>query len=81
MGRSIRALANVNPDTRCWRCGLTLAEIHQTRPNVTWDAGHLVDGNLDAGLAAECSHCNRSAGARKANEEAARPEHDNALGL
>lgn len=54
----VRARAYANPDTRCWRCGLTRAE-HGT----TWDAGHLNDGQVDGPLAAECARCNRSAGA------------------
>ena len=78
LGRSVRAHANANPDHRCWRCGLTLTERHRTHPHATWDAGHLVDGDLSAGLAAECSSpCNRGSGAVIGN----RNRHGNALGL
>jgi hypothetical protein len=58
------AAAYANPDTRCWRCGLTLAEV----PGSTWDAGHLVDGQPGGVLAAEHSRCNRSAGAALGNQ-------------
>jgi hypothetical protein len=61
--RKVRAAANANPATRCWRCGLTLAEV----PGSTWDAGHLSDGRADSALAPEHSTCNRSAGATMGN--------------
>ena len=78
LGKRIRDAANADPTTRCWRCGLTLAERHRTHPHATWQAGHLVDGDLSAGLAAECSTpCNSGAGARVSNAN----RHGNALGL
>ena len=55
---AIRRAAYANPDTRCWRCGLTRAEHGRE-----WEAGHLVDGQVNGPLAAECARCNRSAGA------------------
>jgi hypothetical protein len=64
---AIRAAANANPTTRCWRCGQTQAE-HQR----SWTAGHLVDGDNTAPLAAECAHCNYSAGATHGNATATR---------
>ena len=63
----VRAVAYGDPTTRCWRCGMTLEQVKRTKPHATWDAGHLVDGDLLAGLRAECSPCNRSAGARAGN--------------
>ena len=69
-GKIIRARANNNPHTQCWRCGETLATCgpHHNGTNrnhtpATWDCGHLPDGNL----AAECSPCNRSNGAIEGN--------------
>jgi hypothetical protein len=59
----VRALAYGDPTTRCWRCGLTLAERRVSNPRATWDAGHLEDGAIGGALAPECSTCNRSAGA------------------
>jgi hypothetical protein len=57
-----RAAAYANPDTRCARCGLTLAAV----PGSTWDAGHLHDGVPESPLRPEHSTCNRTAGARLA---------------
>ena len=64
--RGLRAAAYANPDTRCWRCGRTLAQVAFDLPGrkVTWDAGHTDDPARP--LAAECSPCNRADGARKA---------------
>jgi hypothetical protein len=57
---AIRAAAYADPNTRCGRCGLTLAAI----PGATWDAGHVHDGIPDSPLRPEHSTCNRTAGAR-----------------
>lgn len=62
--RTVRARAYANPDTRCWRCGKTLAE-HP--PGTTWDAGHVHDGQAGGELRPEGSWCNRSAGGRLGN--------------
>lgn len=62
--RRIREAARANPDTRCWRCGLTIAE-HDPHLNgraAFWTAGHLVDGQPGGPLAAEASTCNYRAG-------------------
>jgi hypothetical protein len=59
----VRARAYADPDTRCRRCGLTLAD----KPGDTWDAGHVVDGVPGSALAPEHSSCNRSAGAAAGN--------------
>ena len=65
-----------NPNTRCWRCGHTLAEHpahHSGRPSY-WTAGHTRDiacttcghthGDPLAPLAPEGSWCNFQAGGR-----------------
>ena len=59
---AVRAAANADPDTVCWRCGLG------ARPGDPWEAGHLHDGDPLAPLAPEHRSCNRAAGARLANE-------------
>ena len=61
---AVRAAAYADPDTGCWRCGLTLAE---HGPGATWDAGHVRDGDPTSPLMAEASRCNRSAGAIAGN--------------
>ena len=70
-GRSsrLRARANADPGCLCWRCGLTLAEVRRRNPGkaVVWHAGHTIDSDSSAPLAAECSVCNLRAGARRGN--------------
>jgi hypothetical protein len=61
---TVRAQAYADPTTRCRRCGKTLAEV----PGSTWDAGHVIDGQIDGPLAPEHAGCNRSAGARLGNQ-------------
>jgi hypothetical protein len=58
--KRVRDAAYSDPSTRCWRCGLTLAEV----PGATWHAGHTVDGNSNFPLAPEHSTCNTAAGAK-----------------
>lgn len=57
--RPIRARAYADPSTRCWRCGLTLAEVRAANPRrkVVWHAGHTAPTRY-AALLAECSLCN-----------------------
>lgn len=64
--RTVRARAYANPDTRCWRCGKTLAEHprHKTGRAPTWQAGHVNDGQIGGPLEPEASTCNVTAGAR-----------------
>jgi hypothetical protein len=54
----VRAAANGDPFTRCWRCG------QLARLGDPWQAGHLVDGAIDSPLAAEHRSCNIKAGNR-----------------
>lgn len=62
--RQVRAAANADPTTRCRRCRRTLAEILRHHPHAIWTAGHVIDGQVDGDLEAECSPCNYSAGGR-----------------
>ena len=55
---AVVAAANADPSTRCWRCHLL------ARPGDPWQAGHTVDGDSTALLAAEHRSCNAAAGAR-----------------
>jgi hypothetical protein len=65
--KQVRDAAYADPATRCWRCGLTLAEIQRAKPHATWDAGHVNDGQVNGVLLPECSPCNRSSGAAMGN--------------
>jgi hypothetical protein len=67
--RLVRDRANADPLTRCWRCGLTLAEARRRWPDkdVIWHAGHVVDGDSTAPLLPEHSNCNIYAGAVAGN--------------
>lgn len=70
--RKIVDQANANPDARCWRCGRTLAEIRRRRPRARWTAGHVVAGQVDGELRAECSPCNYGHGATLGNRRRGR---------
>jgi hypothetical protein len=72
--------ANADPNTRCWRDGLTLAEHtpHKNGRPAFWTAGHLKDGQPDAtltihDLAAEASTDNFSQGASFGNRQRIEP--------
>jgi hypothetical protein len=58
--RGVRRRAYLDATTTCRRCGLTLEERRVTHPADTWDAGHVVAGQVNGELAS----CNRAAGAR-----------------
>ncbi len=66
---NVRAAANLDPDTRCWRCRRTLDqhEPHRNGTPARWTAGHIRDGDPTSPLAPEASTCNYSAGARTGN--------------
>lgn len=68
--KRVTTAAYANKATRCWRCGLTLAEAEAAEPGrrITWDAGHTIDADRYAPLLAEHSSCNRSAGAALGNQ-------------
>lgn len=64
----VRARANADASTTCWRCGLTLAQCRtKTGKPARWTAGHVIDSNPDSPLLPECSTCNYSAGAKLGN--------------
>jgi hypothetical protein len=63
----VRANAYLNSNTKCWRCGMTLEQVQRIKPHAKWDAGHVRDGEVGGSLMAECSPCNRSAGAALRN--------------
>lgn len=65
--KRVRDRANADPGSRCWRCGLTLAEVRKRKPHAKWTAGHLIDGQVGGRLAPECSPCNMGAGATEGN--------------
>lgn len=73
-GRTARAVtqsAYASPQTRCWRCGLTLADYakqHGTRA-ARWTAGHVRDGEVGGPLAPEHARCNFRAGASMGNRK------------
>ena len=72
---AVRLAAYAEPQTRCWRCRLTLVEVQAAFPRrrVRWTAGHLVDGQAGGPLAAECSPCNFGAGAVLGNAQRVMP--------
>jgi hypothetical protein len=71
IGKAMRTAAHNNPNARCTVCQLTLTERRRTHPKATWDCGHPKPYRL------ECSHCNRSDGAKAGNAS----RHGNALRL
>lgn len=62
----VRAKANADPTTRCWRCG------QLARPGDPWTAGHINDGQTGGPLRAEHASCNYSAGAQLGNARRSR---------
>jgi hypothetical protein len=78
LAKVIRRHANADSSTRCWRCGLTLAEHepHRNGKRPQWMAGHRRHGIVDAqltllDLAPEASTCNTSEGASWGNSQRA----------
>ena len=64
----LRAQANANPNTLCWRCG------QPARNGDPWTAGHLRDGDPTSPLLPEHASCNYRAGAIMRNERHANPK-------
>jgi len=71
----LRAAANANPNTTCWRCGRTLAEHppHKTGKPAIWTAGHVRDGDPTSPLMPEASTCNYTAGTILRNQRHTTP--------
>jgi len=67
MAPLIRAAAYADASYTCPICDLTLAERQAITPKAGWDCGHIVAKDETMGFRAECSHCNRSAGAKEQN--------------
>jgi hypothetical protein len=69
----LKARADADPTTRCWRCGKTLADHapHRNGKPATWTAGHPdgYEGVPDAPLLPEASTCNYSHGATYGNRQ------------
>jgi hypothetical protein len=67
--RAVVTAANANPNTRCGRCGLTLTQHtpHRNGKPATWQAGHVIDGQVNGELRPEASTCNESHGATLGN--------------
>ena len=59
--------ANANPDTRCWKCHRTLAEIRRAKSNARWVAGHVVRAQVGGPYLPECSECSGREGAALTN--------------
>jgi hypothetical protein len=79
--RAVRAAANANPNTRCWRCGHTLDHHPNTKTGrpPRWTAGHVRDGDPTSPLLPEADVCNYAAGAHRTNELRANPRSCNWL--
>lgn len=60
----VRAAANADPDTQCWKCGRTLAQARRFKPKAHWCAGHVIRGQEGGDLLAECSICSNAEGGR-----------------
>ena len=67
--QAVRDAANSDPNTKCWRCGKTLAahEPHKGGKPARWTAGHIIDSDPTSPLAPEASTCNYTAGALTGN--------------
>lgn len=65
----LRAAYYADPTTRCARCGRTLYEHPPTKTGKapTWEAGHVVDGQVGGPYQPEVKSCNASAGASAGN--------------
>lgn len=69
---AVCAAAYADANTRCWRCGHTLAEIRSRKPKAIWTGGHLIDSDPDSPYLAECSPCNFGNGAAMGNRRRGR---------
>ena len=83
IAKAITTAAKANPSTRCAKCHNTLDQCgpHHNGRNrngtpCTWEAGHIVDGDARYGYQIECSHCNRSSGAKAGNAKRVEPHSE-----
>ena len=67
--RALRDAAYADPTTRCWRCGLTLAEFEARHPgrHARWHADHVVPGSRTSPLRPAHASCNTEDGARNSH--------------
>lgn len=74
--------ARANASTRCWRCGLTLAEVRALNPRrrIRWQAGHVRASDPRSPLLAEHSLCNERHG-QALGEQAKMPNSKRLLDL
>lgn len=67
--RALRNAAYADPSTRCFRCGLTLAEYKAQHPRrkADWHADHVVPGSRLSALVPSHASCNTQEGARNSH--------------
>jgi len=65
-GKVMREAAAADSTTKCWRCGLTLAEYRAQHPGreVSWHVDHVVPGRTNSPLRMAHSTCNMEEGGR-----------------
>lgn len=55
---ALNRAARNNPNTRCWKCGLTIDQIrHKDGKPARWTSGHVIRGQVGGELRHECSVC------------------------
>ena len=71
--RALVAAAYADPNTRCAKCGRTLAQHPPTKTGnpPRWSAGHVIDGQINGPLQPEVLSCNSRAGAALGNHQRA----------
>lgn len=67
--RRLLRIWTANPNTRCWRCTLTLDQHppHKNGRRPWWTRGHIRDSDPTSPTAPEASTCNYTAGAQHGN--------------
>ena len=65
--KRVTTAAYLDRTTTCWQCSRTLEEVHRLHPDAIWTAGHVIDGQVNGELRAECSPCNYGRGASAGN--------------
>jgi hypothetical protein len=69
--RLVRTAAWSDERTVCWRCGLTYREgvMRYGEAGARWQAGHVIDGQVNGELRPEHRTCNLRAGAAYGNSK------------